>query len=699
MGQLSANQTLTEVTVHPQSCRRLQAGRLSGFLLATLLLVGIRLGAPKAIAAQAGHAAIAIDARQVTGRVSPLLFGHFIEHEHNTIQDGLWAELLHDRKFEQGDRNHDGVSDGWEPEARIADRYWQLVEGQGPNVRYFVDRQEYYGGGASQAIELYGSGSNQASVYQIGLQVARGRPYDFCVYLKSRGEGKAFVEFDKPGGPVYGRKEFTALSDRWWKYSAEFTVSEDTSAARIRIGFEGLGTFWMDSASLMPADNLHGMRRDVVEALRPLRIPVMRFPGGCFADYYHWRLGTGPRDQRPTFWGTAWGEWNQNDFGIDEYMDLAHELGFEGHITANYVSGTAEEAAEWVEYANGSVDTPPGRRRAENGHAEPYGIKYWAVGNEAPALCSEQFTGGTRLSDYVERFREFESAMHRVDPSISIMASSVGQPTWVRDLLKVLPVPQLATSIYTGAYEKETDIKIRDYEEFYRKVVAEPLEFERKLTTNIRAAGSLLPRDHPFFAITEFNSWWLSETVDPDYRLCNALYFAGVFHSLLRHTQEVLMAEVSTTLNVQGIIGINSVSVKLTPPYFAYLLYRNHIGNSVLATSTEGPMTSFNAQLPALDAIATLSEDGERLYLAVINRNVADEVSSTVEIKGWTHRPGTPVQVFVLSAKDRVAANPYGTPSNVKIRETTASVDEHSISYQFPAHSVTVLEFAGTRQV
>ena len=159
------------------------------------------------------------------------------------------------------------------------------------------------------------------------------------------------------------------------------------------------------------------------------------------------------------------------------------------------------------------------------------------------------------------------------------------------------------------------------------------------------------------------------------------------------------MAEVSTTLNVQGIIGINSVSVKLTPPYFAYLLYRNHIGNSVLATSTEGPMTSFNAQLPALDAIATLSEDGETLYLAVINRNVADEVSSTVEIKGWTHRPGTPVQVFVLSGKDKVAANPYGSPTDVNIRETTITVGGDSISFKFPAHSVTVLEFASTRQM
>ncbi len=219
------------------------------FSLATL---GVGWTAHRIAATPKSEASIEVDAAEVTASVHPFLFGQFIEHEHNTIQGGLWAELFRDRKFEEGDANQDGVSDGWQPQERITDRYWQLVNGKGPNVRYFVDHQEYYGGGASQAIELHGSGSNHASIYQIGLQVAKGRRYAFYVYLKSRGTGKAWVEFDKLGGPLYGRKEFTNLSDRWEKYSAEFTAPEDTSAARVRIGFQGVGTLWMDSASLMP---------------------------------------------------------------------------------------------------------------------------------------------------------------------------------------------------------------------------------------------------------------------------------------------------------------------------------------------------------------------------------------------------------------------------------------------------------------
>src|SRR5438552_10299802 len=271
--------------------RRWRVSTFAPFLIAAGPWVGTYPGVRKSSAAEVQQAVIEIDTRQIAGKVSPLLFGHFIEEEHNTIQDGLWAELLHDRKFEQGDRNRDGVSDGWEPEERIVDHYWQLMEGRGPSVRYRVDHQEYYGGSASQAIELPGSATNHASVYQIGLQLARGRQYDFYVYLKRRGQGKAFVELEKLGGPLYGRKEFATLAPQWQKYSAEFTAPEDVSTARIRIGFEGVGTVWIDSASLMPADNLRGMRRDVVDALRPLHIPIMRFPGGCFADYYHWKLG------------------------------------------------------------------------------------------------------------------------------------------------------------------------------------------------------------------------------------------------------------------------------------------------------------------------------------------------------------------------------------------------------------------------
>jgi alpha-N-arabinofuranosidase len=162
---------------------------------------------------------------------------------------------------------------------------------------------------------------------------------------------------------------FAGLSGDWNKYSTEFTAPEDTDHGRVRIEVHGAGVFWLDSASLMPADNLRGMRADVVAAMKPLNVPIVRYPGGCFADTYHWKDGIGDRDRRPERWSPIWDEWEPNDFGIDEFMDLARELGFDVQITLNYLTGTAREAAEWVQYANGAAESPMGRRRASDGHA------------------------------------------------------------------------------------------------------------------------------------------------------------------------------------------------------------------------------------------------------------------------------------------------------------------------------------------
>jgi hypothetical protein len=284
--------------------------------------------------------------------------------------------------------------------------------------------------------------------------------------------------------------------------------------------------------------------------------------------------------------------------------------------------------------------------------------------------------------------------MQKVDPSIRVMASSVGRPNWVRDLLKLLPLDLLATSIYTGPYENGLSTKLTDLDRYYHEVVAEPDTFEQKLAAN-QAAGERLPRDHPLFAITEFNSWWISEKVDADYRLCNALYFAGVFNHLLRHAREVFLAEVSTTLNVHGIIGINPVAIKLTPPYFAYLLYRNHTGSQVLETETRSPMTAFNPKLTALDAVATLSEAGDKLYLAVVNRNESSEVVSSIRVSGWS--AGGAAEVYELNGQDKVAANPFGSTENVNLRERSLATGGPLFVYRFPAHSVTVLEIKGPR--
>jgi alpha-N-arabinofuranosidase len=673
---------------------------------ALAVLAAAVLAAP----AQPESATITVDAWKSLGVISKYIFGQNVEHEHGAISGGeqnmnlehgfhsggLWAEMLRDRKFEEGDLDGDGVANGWVPEERVANRYDELADGRGAGRRYRIDHHEYYGGGASQAMEIYGDASSHASIYQVRLHFSKGRRYTFYVYLKRAGRGPAWVEFGSLGKPPYARQDFPGVSDQWEKYSAEFTAPEDTDHGRVRIGGQGPGVLWVDSASLMPADNLRGMRADVVAAMKPLEVPIVRYPGGCFADTYHWKDGVGDRDRRPERWSPIWNEWEPNDFGTGEFMDLAAELGFDTHITLNYLSGTAREAAAWVQYANGPADSPMGRLRARNGHPQPYGIKLWAVGNESQQLCSDEYIGANDVNRYAARYKEYRDLILKEDPSATVMAVGAGPGPlkWNRDLLALIPVDFLGVSIYTGerSGNNDLDTRIMDLNHFYRHVVAEPLDFDRQLQGVLDSVGRQF-LDRPRLAVTEFQSWWLTERADADLRLADALYLAGVYHRLFRHAGQVYIAEIESLINVQGIIEANQTSVKLTPEYFACLLYRKHTGSTVLSTATTSPVASFDARLPLLDAIATISGDRRTLYLAVVNRAEEQDVDAYIRMQGWTPRTGSKAVVLELNGNDKVAANPFGSTENVNIREKSVPVAGPAISYRFPAHSVTVIEF------
>jgi len=667
-------------------------------------------GAVRKPTAKQDSATIEVDVSKPVGTVSKYLFGQNVEHEHGAISGGeqnmhlehgfhtggLWAEMLRDRKFEEGDLDGDGVASGWVPEERVANRYEELVGGRGPSRRYRIDHAEYYGGGASQAMEIYGDGSSHASIYQVGLHFSKARQYTFYVYLKRSGKGAAWVEFDSLGKSVYARQEFPSVSDRWNKYSAQFTAPEDTDHGRVRIAGQGPGVLWVDSASLMPADNLRGMRADVVAAMKPLEVPLVRYPGGCFADTYHWKDGVGDRDRRPERWSPIWSEWEPNDFGIGEFMDFARELSFDAQITLNYLSGTAEEAAEWVQYANGPADSRMGRLRAHNGHPQPYGIKLWAVGNEVQQLCSDEYIGANDVNRYATRYQEYRDLILKQDPSVTVLTVGAGPGPlkWNHDVLGLMSVDFLGVSIYTGERSaiNDLDTRIMDLNHFYRHVVAEPLDFDRQLQSVVDSVGGHF-FDRPRLAVTEFQSWWLTERTDADLRLADALYLAGVYHALFRRAQQVYIAELESLINVQGIIEANQTSVKLTPEYFVCLLYRKHTGDTVLSTSTTGPSAPFNANLPLLDSIATLSADRRTLYLAVVNLGEEQDLDTRIQIHGWTSREGANAAVLELNGRDKLAANPFGSPDNVNIREKSLKISGSLISYRFPAHSVTVIEF------
>jgi alpha-N-arabinofuranosidase len=660
----------------------------------------------------AASATITIDASTRTGQVSPLLFGQNLEHEHGAINGneqnlhnahgmhtgGLWAEMLRDRKFEQGAPNGDGVSNAWVPLERTSNRYHMLFAPGALGHRYLIDNNEYYGGGASQAMVLDGKGEQHAAVEQVALHFEKGKTYSFYVYAKALGAVSAYVEFGDVWPKSYSTVTLAPLGKGWKKLAASFVAPETTDQGRLEIGVRGRGTLWIDSASLMLADNVEGLRADVVEALKGVRVPALRYPGGCFADGYQWRDGVGDRDKRPERWSIFWHEWEPNDFGTDEVMQLAGLLGAELNITANYITGSPEAAAQWVQYANGAATTPMGRLRAQAGHAQPYGIGLWTIGNESQEQCSMEYAPHAAIEDYAARFSAYRAKMLAEDPTLRVFAGGAGPGPiqWNHDLLeRITGLHGFGFSIYTGpgwSIPEDMGTQIMDQTQFYRQVVAEPVAFDSQLRAVIDGVSDSVRPDR-FISVFEYQSWWLAEKVDADYRLADALYLGGVYNSLLRHASKVDMAYMESLANVQGLIEIGKSAVKLTPEYFASKVYQEHLGQFVVHSETSSQATEFNAQLPALDAVTTISADGQTLYLAVVNRAEASLVSTQIQITGWDATGGTAI-AFELNGASISATNGFGSSDGVNIVTRPVPVVASTMDYSFPAHSLTVLQIS-----
>ena len=163
------------------------------------------------------------------------------------------------------------------------------------------------------------------------------------------------------------------------------------------------GGVWVGKDS--PISNVRGIRTDVVQALRALQVPNVRWPGGCYAEIYHWRDGIGPADKRPTTYNISWGSsTDTNAFGTDEFMDFVNQIGSDAYITVNVGSGTVEEAANWLEYLTTNQPTTLGKERAANGHAAPYRVKFLGIGNE-----NEACGGAMTAQAYVDRMKTYSS--------------------------------------------------------------------------------------------------------------------------------------------------------------------------------------------------------------------------------------------------------------------------------------------------
>src|SRR5208283_226081 len=214
----------------------------------------------------------------------------------------------------------------------------------------------------------------------------RVRKYEFEIFSRAPDLSSLSISLTPAGSTKPAASAvIQGLSAQWKKFSGVLELDPALPADtvyKLALTADAPGQFVIQHIFLQPADNIHGADPDIIRLLRESHLPLLRWPGGNFVSGYHWKDGVGPVEKRPTKPNYAWGGIEPNLFGTDEFMEFCQAVGCEPMICINAGNGTPTEAAQWIEYCNGPADSPMGRLRATNGHAEPYHVKYWEVGNE-----------------------------------------------------------------------------------------------------------------------------------------------------------------------------------------------------------------------------------------------------------------------------------------------------------------------------
>jgi alpha-N-arabinofuranosidase len=502
---------------------------------------------------------VSIDVGQTKPPINEYLFGQFIEHMGRTINDGLWAEKLRDRKFYYGVGNI------------LSDTSFWKISG---NINSLKNTTSFpYAGEFTPSFTL--SQDQSAGIYQDSIDVIKNSNYTGRIVLSgSITDGAVLVSliWGEGSGDRQSIK-IENLTKDYKKYPLEFKAGATTDNARLEITGQGAGVFRIGTVSLMPCDNIDGFHRGIIENMKRLNATIYRWPGGNFASGYHWKDGIGDRDKRPPRWERAWGALESNDMGVHEFMDLCSILNTEPSITVNTGEGEAPEAVEWLQYMNGATDTPMGQLRKQNGRTAPWGIKYWYIGNEMFGRWQLGYMG---LEPYIIKHRHFVESMKYEDPSIKCIAvGQVGE--WnkrmieenkdVMDLISLHYYAPMSDDVPTHVWSLANEIKaggedIRAYQETYPQY----------------KDNFLIALDEWNYSMFEGRRKYPFGFLGPNAYLKDGLGTAAGYHQLFRDNDVYEMATWSITVNVFGAMNSVKTEVAMAPPGLASELYRNHYG-------------------------------------------------------------------------------------------------------------------------
>jgi alpha-L-arabinofuranosidase len=460
-----------------------------------------------------------------------------------------------------------------------------------------------------------------------------------------------------------------------------------------------------------PLSDAQGFRRDVLDALRPLHMPVLRWPGGNFVSGYHWMDGIGPPADRPRRMELAWHGEEPNRFGTDEFIAYCRELGTEPFIVVNMGSGMMDEAQAWVEYCNGTGNTHWANLRRRYGHPEPYGVKYWGLGNE---MYGAWQIGARSAEDYVRVARQFAHVMKLTDPSIQLVGCGHdGWGEWDRIVLDGIGdlVDYHSIHLYTGSRDYYTNV-------FHPHQADRALRICEALIERVRYERRIA---HPIhIAYDEWNVWYRERSpearrsgLEERYDLADALALATYLNTFIRHCRSVRMANLAQMVNVIAPVVTNRQGLFLQTIYHPLRLYAEHTGAVALDPHVESETYTLAPEnedfsnrtwrvaelgpFDLLDATATCDAAGRDITLAVVNRDPARDLPATVRVLDAAI--GSDVRAYEVNGRAPDALNSFEEPRAVDVRDRRPEAEPTGeLRYRFPAHSVTVLRLPVSRR-
>lgn len=447
--------------------------------------------------------------------------------------------------------------------------------------------------------------------------------------------------------------------------------------------------------------NKNGIRTDVVEALKKLKIPVLRWPGGCFADNYHWMDGIGPKDKRKAIENVSWGNVRQNNgFGTHEFLDMCESMNAEPYLALNMGSGTVQEAAEWVQYANhanGSSHLTD--LREQNGRAKPWKVKYWGVGNE-----SWDCGGHMTVDQYIREFNKYATFLTSYNNTEGLFRIAVGPGTedfkWTEALMRDIPrklINGISIHHYSVIDWSKKSSATQFNEEEYFKTMEQAWRIEKMVAGNSEVMDKYDPQKKIALIVDEWGGWYEVEPgtngafLYQQNTMRDAMIAGLTLNIFNSHCDRVKMANVAQCVNVlQAVILTNEEKMLLTPTYHVMEMYNVHQNALMLPlTITSNGYAFGEKKIQAVSVSASRDKNG-LVHISLVNIDARNEQELNIDLGSLSART---VTGRVLRSEKIQDHNTFDNPQKVQPSVfSNGKLSGNNLSVKIPPFSVVVLE-------